>query len=222
MKIKIDFDALRKCNLFKSINTEIEMEKILICTHFMQKKYEKNEYIILAGEPLNTIGVIINGECDLVKEDYNGNLTIISQLKQGNIFGESIVFSSQKTSLVSITATTPVTVYYLDLKKLVNKCGVCHLNTTLLENLITTISNKNILLNKKISVLSQKTIREKLITYFQDLSIDTKSNTFVLPMSKTKLANYMGIDRSAMSRELKSMQDEGIIDFDKKRITLIL
>ncbi len=220
MKNQINFNSLNKCVLFNELKTNLEIEKILSCTSYSVKKYRKSEYVQLAGNTLTKIGILVDGNCDIVKEDFNGNATLISTLTVGNIFGESLIFSLEKISPVSIIATTDVTIYYLNLEKTLSKCGSCYLNQIILKNLLTVISNKNVILNKKINVLSQKTIREKLISYFEEFCSKENSNSFVLPITKTKLANYLGVDRSAMSREFKLMQDKNIITVKNKTITL--
>ncbi len=220
MQNEINFNSLNKCVLFKGLKTNAEVKKILVCTHYKVKEYKKNEYVQLIGSPLKKIGIVVDGSCDIIKEDFNGNVTLISALSEGSIFGESLIFSEQNLSPVSIIATKKVTIYYLDLQNTLTKCSSCYLNQTILKNLLTILSNKNVVLNKKINVLSQKTIREKLITYFEDICTLKNSNCFVLPITKTKLSNYLGVDRSAMSREFKCMQNENIITVDGNNITL--
>ncbi len=221
MKGNIDFLTLKNCSLFKDIKTEIEIEQILTYSHYTIKKYKKNEYIQIIGDKISSLGIIVEGSCDIVKEDLNGNLTIISQIGKGNLFGESIIFSKDKISPVSIMTTDNTIIYYLDLSKFLIKSNIDYLNKIVFKNLIEIISNKNIILNKKISILSQKTIRDKLMTYFEDIIITNNKKTFKLPTTKTKVANHLGVDRSAMSRELKSMQDDGIITIENKIITVI-
>ncbi len=223
MEKDLNINVLKKCSLFKNVSSYSLIEKILLCTKYIEKKYTKDEYITFAGNKLNRVGIIVEGTSDIVKEDYEGNLNIISTLKAGDIFGEAVIFSEKGTSPVSIIATSQnVIVYYLDIKNIFHKCNDCKINHLIIENLISTLSNKNIILNKKINIISKKSIREKLTAYFTDLCIESNCNTFSLKITKTKLANYLGVDRSAMSREYKNMIDDNIITVDtdnKKQIT---
>ena len=204
--------------LFSKI-TPKEQTKLLKLLEANTVTYNKDT-TILSNSKDNIIGVIISGYAKIIRTDYNGNTTIIEELSEGNVFGTLI--SSIHSSEYDIITKEKTTVILIDFEHII-KSEYYHINyyNQFVKNLlkITTdiIEEKNI----RIEILTKKTIRDKLLAYFNIISTKHGSRNIYLPFSYTDLADYLAIDRSAMTRELKNLKEEGVITTKGRKITLL-
>ncbi len=202
--------------------TDEQLQEVINIISKETYNYKKGEILVRRGEKVNYIGIIISGSANIIKETYSGEKTIIKQITSGDVFGESLIFCEKCVAPVSIEVVKQCEIMKITSTDILNG----YLKKTsayekILHNMIKMLSNKNIMLNKKIDILSERTTQEKLLTYFDDLAITNNKNTFTLPMSKSDLADYLCVERTAMSRVLKNMEDEKIIKQDKRKITLL-
>lgn len=161
------------------------------------------------------------GEAELVRYDFNGNRTIVEHLLSNDIFGE-IFYTVNTNNELFVEARSNCVVLFLIYDDLLQKCkNNCTFHSELLRNLPELFLSEIIDLNMRIELLSKRSIREKLLSYFTLISSKNMTKSFAIPLSLTDLADYLGIDRSAMMRELKSLKDEGFIDKSGNRITLL-
>lgn len=208
-----------KMTLFNNI-TEEEKNKLLNCLQCRQVTYKKERTIISNLVNTRLICIVIDGIVDLVKYDYNGNRTIIEELVKDDVFGE--VFSANLSSDIAVVAKTDCEIMFLDYHNVITRCKKnCPFHDKLIENMLNMISSKIIDKNERIDVLTQRSIRDKLLSYLEKLANHKLSKTFVIPISYTDLADYLSIDRSAMMREIKKLKDEGFIDTNGKKITIL-
>ena len=181
--------------------------------------FEKNELILKKVKNTNFIGIIVNGLIQIIKTDYNGNRIIIEELGENEIFGSKI--SSLNNIEYSIITKEETKIIIFDYYQIINKnCKSKYYNQfikNLLEIIINSINEKN----NRIEILTKKTIRNKLLEYFRIVSSKNNSKNIYLPFTFTDLADFLAIDRSAMSRELKYLKEEGFIEIKNKRITLL-
>lgn len=206
--------------LFKGINN-IELKSILQCLNAKVEKFKKGDILLLEGETITSVGLVLKGKVQVVKEDYLGNRNIVSQVTAGHLFAES--FSCVKNEKLNITvmAATDCEVIWMEYMKLITTCSyACKFHGKLIENMIFIIAKKNILMNRKIEHLTKRTTREKLLSYLFEQSREFNSNKFTIPFNRQELADYLCVDRSAMSKELSRLQKEGIIEFNKNHFTL--
>ena len=191
------------------------------CKLVQKKSFRKNETITTYIQKRNQVCIILSGEADLVRYDLNGNKSIIEHFSQNDIFGEAFYIVTTNNEL-SVEAKKSCEVLFFSYDNIHQKCTQnCKFHSILSENFSNLILNKVMDLNTRIEILSKRTIREKLRSYFNILSTRNLNKSFSLPFSLTDLADYLSVDRSAMMRELKSLKDEGFIDKTGNRITLL-
>ena len=209
---------MKKISIFQSINKE-DINKMLKCFEAKTRTFKKDSNILTYLGNTSMIGIIIKGKAELIRNDYNGNRTILETLNENDIFGE--VFSSYNTDELSVKATEETEVLFIDYYHITKRCKkACPYHSTLVENTLNILSQKIVTNNERIEILAKRTIREKLLAYFDIMSKKKLSKTFTIPLTYTDLADYLGIDRSAMQRELKNLKEDELISTTGKKITL--
>lgn len=214
------YPILKKNKLFKSVDKE-DIGNLLKCLSAKTKTYSKNDIIHMDGDNISYIGIILSGRVQIIKEDYFGNRTILSNLDEGEIFGEAFACANISKIPVTVISATESVILFIDYKRIITVCSSCcvfHLK--LIGNMLNILATKNLMLNHKIDCLSKRTTRERLLTYLSFQSKKAESNSFTIPFNRQELADYLCVDRSAMSSELGKMRDEGILDFKKNKFTL--
>ena len=191
------------------------------CSKIQQKHFKKNEVIITYIEKRNQVCILVSGEAELVRYDYNGNRTIVEHFIKNDIFGEVFYIITTNNELF-VEAKQDCDVVFFVYDNLRQKCkSNCKFHTIFNENFAELVLQKVTVLNSRIELLTKRSIRDKLIGYFSILSNRNFSKTFTIPFSLTDLADYLSVDRSAMMREIKSLKDEGFIEKKKNKITLL-
>lgn len=214
-----DYPALRKCQLFKGIEDDIP--HVLRCLNTRVVTYDRSDFIVLESDKIDSVGIVLSGRVRELKEDINGNMTIINEFTDGDTFGESFICAGVRESLVSVQAAEKCEIMYIDYRKVIAVCKeICNYHLKLIENMIELIAKKNITLNRKIEITSKKTIQEKLMAYFEMRCKETKSRKFDIPFNRTNLAFFIGVDRCSMTRELHNMQEAGLIRYNKNSFEL--
>lgn len=207
-----------------NLNFDIEqfIKKFENSCHRVQKKtFSKNEVITSYIKKRNQFCILVSGNADLVRYDLNGNRTIVEHFSKNDVFGEVFyTITTNNELLVEAHEKCEVLFYIYD--DIHNKCrNTCKFHQELSEDLPELILSKVTDLNMRIELLTKRSIRDKLIGYFTMLSTRNLSKTFTLPFSLTDLADYLSIDRSAMMRELKLLKEEGFIEKNNNKITLL-
>lgn len=206
--------------LFQNINDE-ETLSLLKCLSGKFVTFEKNSYILTEGEKMSYIGLIISGRAHIIKDDHWGNRALLSELSTGDIFGEAVSFAGEDISPVSVIAMEKCEILLINFKNILNTCPTpCAHHNTLINNLVRILARKTVLLTQKMQFITQKNTREKLLAYLSAQEKTAKSSTFYIPFDRQELADYLSVERSAMSKELGKMRDEGILEFHKNRFTL--
>ena len=206
----MDFDI---CNFVNSISTN--------CTKIAKKTFKKGETVTTYTEKRNQLCILTTGEAELIRYDYNGNKTIISQFSNNSIFGEAFYPTNTENELF-VLAKTNCTVLFFSYNIIFQKCkNNCGFHKELSQNIQKLIMKQLINLNLRIELLTKKNTRDKLLSYFNILSERNSSKNFMLPFSLTDLADYLSVDRSAMMRELASLKDNGFIKKEGRKITLL-
>lgn len=197
---------------------EREKEKILQFLEANTLTFKKNMTVLGSVKQENIIGIVIEGHIQIVKTDYNGNRTIMEELFEDDIFGSLI--SSIKNNEYSIITKedSKIIIIYFD-EIINNELNYGYFNQ-FLKNLLKIITKKINSNNDRMEILTNKTIRNKLLAYFRIMSKKNNSKVIYLPYNYTDLADYLAIDRSAMYRELKNLKEEGLVEIKNKRITL--
>ena len=215
-------NLLKNTYMFNGIN-ESEIESMLKCLNARTMLYKKNEYILRNGETVNSIGMVLEGLALVEKEDIWGNRTIISEISPGSLYAESYACLSKLPAEISVIASDNTTVMLFDIRRILTTCSSsCGFHTKLIQNLLYTIAQKNVLLTKKMEYISKKTIKEKLLAYLSSEAMKAGSPTFNIPFNRQELADFLSVDRSALSSEISRLQKKGIISCRKNAFTILM
>ena len=191
------------------------------CLKMQKKEFPKGSIITTYMEKRKQICILLSGKADLIRYDFNGNKDIIERFNSHDIFGEAFYPVNTNNELF-VLATEKCEVLLFLYDDIHIKCkNNCKNHNLLVSSLLELILNNAIHQNTRIEILSKRTIRDKLLTYFSILSTKNFSKTIYLPFSLTSLADYLSVDRSAMMRELKSLIDEGFISKNRNKIKLL-
>jgi len=213
--------ALQKSELFKGIN-EDNIKQMMACLKPIITNYKKNDYIVTSGDALDGLGIIVCGAAAVIKENEGGNRHIMKMLGIGDTFGEIVVFSKKSHWPATVVALEKCSVFFLPRSKIISECdNVCPWHRDLVRNMLGIISDMAIMLNKKVEYLTIKSMREKISKLILELYEQSGNKTFMLPMNRNELADFLNVSRPSMSREMSRMRDEGIIDFHKETIKII-
>lgn len=206
--------------LFRGVSPG-DMPGLLRCLGARRQSFREQEIILLAGQPARFVGVMLSGAAQVVREDFAGGRNIIAEVTAGNLFAESYVCSRAESLPVSVVAAADCKVLWIDYARAIAPCsGACPFHARLVENMMRILASKNLLLSRKIEDISRRTTREKLLSYLTDEASAHGSNEFGIPFSRQELADYLCVDRSAMSGELGRMRDDGLLRFHGSRFVL--
>lgn len=199
-----------------------DIEPMLNCLGAAVRSYQKNEFVFRAGDPVAFVGIVLTGRLYLIKEFYHGKTSLYKCYEPYESFGESIVCSRLAASPLSVKAVKNSTILCLPLSKLFNHCPrSCTFHSHLIDNLLQTTAAKNLNMFDKFAITAKKSIRERLITYLIQLSRQQNSRGIEVPLSRTELAAYLEVDRAALSREIRRLQNENCLYVNKNNFTLL-
>ena len=214
------FNILKSTKIFRDAN-EFECQAMMFCFKTKFKMFDKNEKIVTEGDPVTDVVMVLKGSANILNEDDLGNISIIGRVGFSEIFGLEEVNNKLESYKNNLVAKERCLVMFMNAHRLMNMCeNKCKRHELIIKNLTSMLLDSNRILLEKLNIMSKKSTREKLLAYFT-LCMEKNNNTyFEIPFNKTELANYLSVDRSAMSTELNKMKQEGIIDFDKKQYHL--
>ena len=212
--------VIKAAPLFQNMGEE-ELLGLLGCLHAKPRSYEKGAFILRAGEPVTGFGMVLTGRIQVTREDIYGARTLLTQLGTGDLFAEAFAFANAPALPVSVEAASDCAVLFLDHTRIISPCGNgCAFHTQLIRNMMGILARKNLILNSKIQHISRRTTREKLISYLNEQANLNKSAQFIIPFDRQELADYLCVERSAMSAELSRLQKEGVLSFHKSAFKL--
>lgn len=209
------------CPLFHGIN-EIELKKLFTCLSVREVKFSSGDEICSYNSVSGVLGMLTNGEADIKKLDRDGNYTILEPIGKYGVFSDSFAYTATDANCISVFAREACTVMFIKFENVFKRCSnACVYHSRLVENLMRIIIEKTKILSQRVEILSNKTICDKIMSYLS-LSVKTLGTTvFNLPMSYTSFAQYLCVDRSALMREFKRLNDKGILKVNKKQITVL-
>lgn len=212
---------LAHTGLFSGVG-EDEIRRMLGCLRAGVRSYSRGEYVFRRGEAAGAVCVLLSGELLAQNDDYWGNRSIMGRIGVGEVFGEAHAARHNDVSRCDVVAQRDSTVMFFDVLRMLSVCSsACRHHTAVVQNLFFSVSEKNVGLEKKLDHLSRRTTREKLISYLSEEARLNGSPDFSIPFNRQQLADYLSVDRSAMSNELCKMRDEGLILFEKNKFTLL-
>ena len=211
---------LKRTRLFSGVS-DGDIAAMLSCLGARLLTYKKGEYVLRQGEFLNDILVLAQGSLYIQKDDYWGNRSILDHIAVGDVFGEAYAAPDSGKLLNDVVAAEDSTVFFFDVKRVITTCSsACRFHAAVVQNLFCAISQKNRDLVQKLDHMSKRTTREKLLSYLSEEAEKQNSPNITIPFNRQQLADYLSVDRSAMSSELSRMRDEGLLEFDKNRFRL--
>ena len=216
----MNFSFLIKTPLFAG-TAEDEIQSMLSCLEARTALYEKGELIFRAGETVDCLGLVLDGSVCIESDDVWGNRSVLGYVGVGEIFAETYACIPGKPMLVNAAAAERTEVLFLNAGKLLQECPhSCACHNRLIRNLLQISAGKNLSLSRKILHTSSKTIRGRLLSYFSEQAVQNGSLRFSIPFNRQQLADYLGVDRSAMCGELSRMQKEGLLKYRKSDFEL--
>lgn len=213
--------VLKRTKLFSGVGEE-DISSLLSCLGARLQGYKKGEYLLREGERISDIFILVRGKLHIQNDDYWGNRSILSVISVGEMFGEAYSSPESGALLNDVVAMEESAVVFFDVKRMLTTCSsACRFHSMVVQNMFFSISDKNRSLVRKLGHMSGRTTRAKLISYLSEEAKRQGSSSFTVPFNRQQLADYLSVDRSAMSNELCKMRDEGMIKFDKSRFELL-
>lgn len=206
--------------LFEGISTD-ELNQLLFCMQGMYRSYRKGECILHAGDEKDRAGVVLAGTVRMVKTDVWGRETMLTYMDRGELLGETFALGGQPNGAIDFIADEETEVLWLSCKSAIFGCEkACAFHKRLTENLYALLCKKNTALMEKIEISSKPSLREKIMCYLSLQAEKQHSRYITVPLSRSAMAEYLAANRSAMTRELAAMKEDGIIDFDRNTFVI--
>ena len=211
---------LSNTQLFRGLE-EAEITSLLDCLNATTRSFQKGEVILSEGNTTENIGIVLSGLAVISCNDIWGNTSILGHVAPGSVFAEVYACIPGEPMLVTVSAVEDTSVLFMNVGRILATCtNACPFHTKLVRNLLTVCAHRSLQLSQRIQHTSSKSIRGRLMSYFSECSKHAGSNSFLIPYNRQQLADYLNVDRSTMFNELSKMQRDGIIEYDKNRISL--
>lgn len=212
--------VIRSSPLFSGIS-EGELTAMLSCLNVESRKFQKNSFLLRAGDTAESVGLVLSGSVLVIQEDIWGNRNILSKTGPGQTFAAAFACAPGSVLNVSAIAETPVDAMFLNVKRVLNVCpSACAHYGRIIRNLLGELAGKNLRFSEKLTHMGQRTTRAKLMSYLSAEAQRLGKYEFDLPFSRQQLADYMAVERSGLSLELGKMRKEGLLDFNKSHFIL--
>ena len=213
--------VLQSCPLFADMAPE-DIPAMLSCLSARKGAFPRQDMVFHEGETATAVGIVLTGRVHILQEDFWGNRSILAGIGPGGLFGEAFACAGTERLPVSVLAVEPCEVLFIDYRRIVTTCpSACTYHAALIRNMIGVLAGKNVQLTQKLWQVTRRTTRQKLLSYLSAEAAATGNNPVTVPFSRQELADYLAVDRSAMSSELSRMQREGLLRCDRSRFTLL-
>lgn len=213
--------VLQTCALFADIRPE-DIPGMLSCLGAFVRDVKKNQQILTEGDPAQYVGIMLSGSANTVKQDFYGNRSIVARIAPGDMFGESFACAGVPAIPVSVVANEDSRVMLIPCQRITVGCAnACSFHSRMIFNLLKAIAAKNLEFHQKLEITAHRTTREKLMAYLQTQAKLLGSNTFTIPYDRQSLADYLGVERSAMSAEISKLRSDGVLLSTRNRFTLL-
>lgn len=189
---------------------------MLTCLNALERSYKKGSYILMAGDPLSHVGILLKGQATVFKTDFTGARTVLGALEPPALFAETFVCAGLTQSPVTVEVAADCTVLLLAFERILQRCpSCCAHHSALIQNMLRIVAQKNIALNEKLDHMARKTTRQKLASYLISEATRACSRRFEIVLDRQALADYLCVNRSALSRELSRMSGDGAVDYQR-------
>ena len=212
---------IRKSPLFHGISDN-ELGTLIKCLGCSFKTFKKSESVYLAGDFAQEIGLVVIGRVHILQDDAWGNSNIIAEVTEGGTFAEAYTCGGVGILPVSVVAAAESEIMFFDFQRVTAACSsACVFHTLLIRNMIGVFARKNIILAEKIEHITKRTTREKLLSYLSMQAANSGSGSFAIPFNRQQLADYLSVERSALSAEMSKLKTDGIINYKKNHFELL-
>jgi len=216
----VDLIFLSKTVLFRG-TTPQEVQTMLSCLNAETKRFQRGDVICRAGDVVRSIALVLSGSVSIENDDIWGNKSILEYVRAGQVFAETYACVPGEPMMVSAVAAEACEVLFLDTSHVLHVCAhACGFHNKLIRNLLAIASQKNLNLSRRIFHTSSKSIRGRLLSYLSHQSVLNGSRDFEIPFNRQQLADYLSVDRSALSNELSKMQRDGLLRVERSHFTL--
>lgn len=217
----MDFALLSQTPLFAGVAPQ-DIEAMLACLDTERRHYTKGQIILHSGDTVRSMGIVLSGRVLIEKTDLWGNATVLDSVGPGQIFAETYACTPQEPLMVDAVAAESSQVLFIQVARVLEVCpNSCAHHHTLVRNLLALSAQKNLLLSRKIFYTAPKTIRARLLSYLSDQAIRCGRRSFTIPFNRQQLADYLNVERSALSNELSKMQQDGLIETERNYFRLL-
>lgn len=217
----MDYNFLSKTILFRGASPD-EVEAMLGCLNAETRKFQRGSVIYHAGDVISSVGLVLSGSVSIENDDVWGNKSILDKAGAGQVFAETYACVPGEPLMISVVAAETSEILFLDIGRMLHTCSnACGFHSKLIRNLLSIASQKNLNLSRRIFHTSSKSIRGRLLSYLSYQAAQNGSREFEIPFNRQQLADYLSVDRSAMSNELGKMQRDGLIRVDRNRFSLV-
>ncbi len=215
-----DYGILRQAELFECVGID-ELEGMLGCLGAQIKEARKDELLLMAGERPEHVGVVLSGQLHIVREDHDGNRALIAAIAPGGLFAEALCCAGVNQSPVSVVAAVDSAVMQLRFSGILRTCPrSCPHHTKLIENMLGIIAGKNLMLQSRMETVSLRSVRKKILRFLESF-VQRKGEDILIPFNRDEMAEYLCVERSALSHELMRMKQDGLIEYRKNRFRLL-
>jgi len=213
-------EVLSRCRLFHGLDPA-GLEAVFGCLQPDVRTYSRNDWVTMEGTPFNGVGVVLAGSVTVAKENAAGNRVIMTVCEPGEIFGEMTAFSGKEIWPVSVSARVNSTVMFLPAGKIVGSCAnACDNHRQMIVNMLNTVTERALNLNRKVEYLTIKGIEGKVSAFLLEQHKATGNTTFMMPLKRHELAEFLNVARPSLSRELSRLRDQGVIEFHRDSVRI--
>ena len=212
--------TIRSAPLFSGVS-EAELTAMLACLKAEKKDFPKEAFVLRAGDTAESIGLVLTGTVLVIQEDIWGNRNILSKAGLGQTFAAAYACAPGSRLNVSVVAETPVTVLFLNVKRILTVCpSACSYHNRIIRNLLGELAGKNLQFSEKLTHVGQRSTRSKIMSYLSAEAQRLGTYELDIPFSRQQLADYLGVERSGLSQELGKMKKDGLLDYRKSHVVL--
>jgi len=219
ISVKEYIPVLKSVSLFRGIDAA-GLESMLECISVDIKTVRKGVIILHAGDTPRQVGIVLRGQLHIIREDYDGNRSLIDVLTRSDVFAEALCCAGVAESPVTVIADVDSTVILMGFEKILHMCpSSCSYHRAMIKNMLGLIAEKNLMMQNHMEILSMKSIRARVMRYFESFA-PKHGVEITIPLNREELANYLCVERSALSHELMKMKKDGLIEYSKNRFIL--
>jgi len=212
-------EIFKKIELFKDIK-DTELKSVLNCIGAEVKNVKKGEIVLLTGDKPQHVGVILAGRLHIIQEDYDGNRTLMNAVEPGEIFAEALCCAGVLKSPVTVVAELDSVIMLLNFAGILHICpSVCAFHTKLVGNMLEIIAKKTLILQSRMEIIGLKSVRMKVTRYLESF-MPNQTKEITIPFNREEMADFLCVERSALSHELARMKKDGLIEYKKNKFII--